>query len=724
MLEVGIRPIGSMTRSLSFVMLTTLALSSGCDDPKPAPVGSTASARGTSSAGATAAAPLPAPAQRHGGAIVRDRAETTLFVADEDRDTLWTLALPLKKGTVGKGHRVGSQPAQVVALEDRVLVTARDPGALVVFERTGGDLAMKAQVSLPTDAWGLAVSDDQKTAVVTSAWSSKVSGVDLESLTVRWTVDVPREPRGVVVVGERAYVSHLVGTALTRIDGVSGKAATAKPIELPAAPSQAPRGAALSASLGYALVPSPGGRFLHVGRHALGALASGWAMGFSWWGNVTVDGLRISDDTPLAPKRTGRVTRLTDYPEDGTYLERNAIDGKEAPLPAKGPLRAVVPRAMAYRASTDTLLVASEGHDRLVELDALALEPALFEVRGYDLAAEPQKLVQTPRRGGAPTGLALSKDEESAWVFCRSTYDVVHVTLDEETDAAKRLMVRLGPDPLLDGVDAKDPSHQFLAAAALGRRLFYNATDGIVSEDMSCSGCHPDGRDDAHVWLEADRGDRTTFVATLGVFDHNTEPKGFMIPAGDRQFRDRPRARQTPMLAGRVDAKGPYGWHAESEDLVARIKGGFGLHRNVGGGSTYGDGDLEMRARAIAAFLRKGLRPPARPERELTAEEKRGEELFSSKQTECATCHVPDSDYTDRVAVPLPLPTRSGLLDESKANFKTPSLRFVGTTSPYFHDGSVATLEQLIAGNNNRMGKTTHLSEADQRALVAFLRTL
>lgn len=705
--------------------MVLVALASGCDEPKPTATASTGTVQTTASTGARPTKPLPAPAQRHGGAIVRDRAETMLFVADEDRDVVWTLPLPLKKDTVATRHRVGSQPAQVVALEDHVLVTARDPGALAVFERVGGALKMKAQVSLPADAWGLAVSEDLKTAVVTSAWTSKVSGVDLESLTVRWTVDVAREPRGVVVVGDRAYVSHLVGTALTRIDGVGGKDAAPKPVALPAAPSLAPRGGSLSASLGYALVPSPDGRFLHVARHALGALSSGWALGFSWWGNVSVDSLRLADDSPVAPKRSGSLTRLSDYPEGGMYLKRNAIDGKEAPLPAKGPLRAVQPRAMAYRASTNTLLIASEGHDRLVEIDALALEPALFEVQAYDLGAEPQKLVQTPLRGGAPTGVALSRDEKHAWVFCRSTYDVVRVALDKRTEAAERVMVRLGPDPLLENVDDEDPSHQFLTAAALGRRLFYNASDRILSEDMGCAACHPDGRDDAHVWLEVDRGERTTFVGDLGVVKHNDVPEGFIRPLTESQFPDPPRARQTPMLAGRVDAKGPYGWHGESEDLVARIKAGFGLHRQVdGGASSYGDGDLEMRARAIAAFLRKGLPPPSRPDRELTAEEKRGQEIFASPQTECASCHVPESGYTDRVAVPLPLPTRRGFLDESKANFKTPSLRFVAGTAPYFHDGSVATLEQLVAGNNNRMGKTTHLSKADQQALVAFLKTL
>ena len=38
--------------------------------------------------------------------------------------------------------------------------------------------------------------------------------------------------------------------------------------------------------------------------------------------------------------------------------------------------------------------------------------------------------------------------------------------------------------------------------------------------------------------------------------------------------------RQTPMLAGRVAARGPYGWHGESADLNAR-----GLYRLTGDGS-------------------------------------------------------------------------------------------------------------------------------------------
>jgi cytochrome c peroxidase len=105
--------------------------------------------------------------------------------------------------------------------------------------------------------------------------------------------------------------------------------------------------------------------------------------------------------------------------------------------------------------------------------------------------------------------------------------------------------------------------------------------------------------------------------------------------------------------------------------------------------------------------------------------EERGHALFLSPETRCAGCHVPETEYTDRVAVPLrALPTLPGFSEEQDRAFKTPSLLYVGGTAPYFHDGSAATLEQLVDGNADRMGKTEHLSPEDRAALVAFLRTL
>lgn len=55
--------------------------------------------------------------------------------------------------------------------------------------------------------------------------------------------------------------------------------------------------------------------------------------------------------------------------------------------------------------------------------------------------------------------------------------------------------------------------------------------------------------------------------------------------------------------------------------------------------------------------------------------------------------------------------------------FKVPSLRNVALTAPYFHDGSVATLEEAVWWMGRaQLGR--ELSAADVAALSAFLRTL
>ena len=60
--------------------------------------------------------------------------------------------------------------------------------------------------------------------------------------------------------------------------------------------------------------------------------------------------------------------------------------------------------------------------------------------------------------------------------------------------------------------------------------------------------------------------------------------------------------------------------------------------------------------------------------------------------------------------------------------FKTPSLRNVALTPPYMHDGSLATLEDVVAFYNQGGGDGTmhplHLDDTEQKALVAFLKSL
>ena len=127
----------------------------------------------------------------------------------------------------------------------------------------------------------------------------------------------------------------------------------------------------------------------------------------------------------------------------------------------------------------------------------------------------------------------------------------------------------------------------------------------------------------------------------------------------------------------------------------------------------------------------------------VSAEVQQGSEVFGNAG--CTLCHVPPL-YSDtafhNIGIGWDAAAKTfkdhGRMDASKSvaddgKFKTPSLRDVAKTAPYFHDGSAATLEEavdrMLAGgvpNPGLDGKlfAKQLSAADRAALLAFLRSL
>lgn len=122
---------------------------------------------------------------------------------------------------------------------------------------------------------------------------------------------------------------------------------------------------------------------------------------------------------------------------------------------------------------------------------------------------------------------------------------------------------------------------------------------------------------------------------------------------------------------------------------------------------------------------------------DFTAEENRGRRLFMTAVDKggagCASCHRPPT-------FALASDARSNGLDAGETRlFKAPSLRSVGLTGPYMHDGRFATLAEVVdfyaSGVRDgpaldprlRQGhgpRRLDLSAVDRAALVAFLKTL
>lgn len=716
----------SAVRPLCALALTTVVI--GCDKP-PAERSNTAisSSSAAPSRSISTAPQYPPATAREGSTIARAPRDDVLFIADEDHQAVRVLPLPLADDTKVTTISVPGHPAQVIASRDRVLVTVRDmpdgTGALVVLKRDGlVGLNETARISLPSDAWGLALSPDESFAVVTSAWTGKVSIVDIDKGNVRATLTVGREPRGVTIMpdGKRAYVSHLTSSTISRIADIDGPNPTAAPMEFPAAPRRSPQKTTGAASLGYSVVPNPKGDRLFFARHGLDTF------GGDWYGAATVDVWLPNVDKPLVGQ-----------PPPGLHNHKVELEDVPGPVElAAGSRSFVQPRAAVYRPRTQTLLVASEGLNDLVELDALMSDPTLGQIRRYSFGVYDNKYIHAATRGGAPSGIVLSADENLAYVHCRSTDDVVAVQLIEgegRYQAVPPVMVRL-----VDGT-GKETDESY----ALGRSLFYDATDEMISGRLGCTGCHPDGRDDGHVWHETKlaQSDSTivNFISSMTTFptlSQRVEGDGYGCgftawePVDIAGEPEHPTGighpRQTPMIAGRVDAQGPYGWHGESSSLAKRIEDGFLLHRwrtpNIDAGLI--DGML-ARSGHLAKFIRTGLVAPKKPARALTEEEGRGKTIFESPTAQCSRCHVPATGFTDRTPVPLSQPPlQAGFAKEESTAFKTPSLVNVVGTAPYFHDGRFATLAELVEKNGDTMGKTSHLSAEEKKALVAYLETL
>ncbi len=124
----------------------------------------------------------------------------------------------------------------------------------------------------------------------------------------------------------------------------------------------------------------------------------------------------------------------------------------------------------------------------------------------------------------------------------------------------------------------------------------------------------------------------------------------------------------------------------------------------------------------------------------LNEAEKRGMQLFFSERTGCNSCHTAPlftnrafksngffSEYADSGR------QRITMLESDRGLFSVPSLRNIAYTAPYMHNGSIKTLDEVIAtynhggstfANKDSLIRPLNLSNTERADLVAFLNAL
>lgn len=288
------------------------------------------------------------------------------------------------------------------------------------------------------------------------------------------------------------------------------------------------------------------------------------------------------------------------------------------------------------------------------------------------------------------------------------------------------LRIRRTDPQLLEPVSYTTPVHS--EWVTLGRKLF---DDPRLSRDNSvaCSTCHQldNAGQDGRVVSRGIKG-RTGQRNTPSVY--NAALNGF-------QFWDG-RART---LEEQVD--GPILGHSEMasswQDVILKLKADENYVQQFQ--SAFGGEITVDRVKiAIAEYERTLITPNSKFDRYLKGEkealnalELQGYELFQNLG--CISCHQGmnvGGNLFQRFGIMGGYPNEHSQdlgrfavtgRDADKYVFRVPSLRNVALTAPYFHDGSVATLEQAI----ERMAQLQlgyKIRNEEVQSLVAFLYTL
>jgi YVTN family beta-propeller protein len=580
--------------------------------------------------------------------------------------------------------KVGLQPERVlVAPDDRIYVANRGDRTVSVVTR-GNWEQPAAQIPVGVEPVGLALSDDGKTLLVVNAAaldsveSGSLMAVDTRSLKVLWEVKVGDEPRGIAVIkgneavialsrkGQLVKVNLSTRTVAEQIANLSdlANAGPGNTGDVPA-PEFAKSTTAQSRNM-LEVVASPDGQRAYApvvwasDQVLEGDGNSGGSPGYGSSGGPCGGGGSVA--TP------GIVTLEEDGKPAVDPLSTCNPEGDTPPTVLADP--SIIPQgptALAVDPTGQWLFVVNR------ESDSVAVMPTYSRVNIGSGATVTQS-VPVP---AGPTGIALTRDGKTAWVY--SAFEHQLVPIQSVTSGGAQV---LSPGkPITVAGDTLD------VEAVRGRKLFFSARDPRMNTvGLSCATCHVDGREDGHTW----------------------------------NFSEGPR--QTPMLAGRKLARtAPYHWAGEFPDFTAFVSHTIG--QRMGGSGPGVDGE-----RQLLAFI-DSMPTPDNPFRgaDLTPAQQRGEAVF--RKAGCQECHVGEALTNETMANVGTFVVSGRVLDDQvrlNRGLNTPSLLGLGRSAPYLHDGSAATLKERILKDKNldAHGKTSGLSTAEVDDLVEYLQAL
>ena len=603
--------------------------------------------------------------------IVYDAARNRIYNVNQDNDTVSSID-PMALTKVGELAVYEDPEALALGPNGKLWVVHRDDYAIAIVNPDTFQIERGFRLPYASQPIGLVMSPTGDAAYVTLMATGKLLKLDPATGDVLGEVVIGSSARGVSVAadGKRVFVTRFIsatsGGEVVEVDG----------------PTMAITNRFLLAPDTTTMDTDQKGRGLPNFLFSIGLSPDGRQAWIPAKKDNIFRGLaRVGDNKPLTQDNTVRpMTAVLDLSETTEHLE-NRIDLDDRDLPTFvefSPLG-------DYTFTTLTGSNAIEVRDAYTKGFATLLTNAGLAPRGTVMGPKNQLFVQ-------------GSMERSVVV-----YDVGSI-LDSSDIKSKRIAdipvvatEKLPPDVLL------------------GKQVFSNSADGrmTIQGYLTCITCHLDGGDDGQVYDFTSRGEG--FRNTISLRGRRGTGQGNLLWSGafdevqdfEQEIRD--------LFLGHgfiTDAALAEGTHAKALGDPKK-----GLSKELDGVAAY-----------LGTLDHVNPSPFRNIDGSMTADGLAGKALFG--KLGCDFCHS-GPDFTDSARGRLhdvgTLKPTSGMRDGGPLlGLDTPSLLGVWETPPYLHDGSAATLRDVLttANASDLHGFTSSLNAQQLDQLVAFMQQI
>ncbi|HTA89045.1 MAG TPA: di-heme oxidoredictase family protein [Polyangiaceae bacterium] len=641
----------------------------------------------------------PAVQQSHSASLVASPDRTRLFVAHPDADSvsiidrasrsiLHDIVLsesPPTQDPVTQQYVTSVQPRALAASASGrwLYVTGERSGALYAIDATSG--VVRSKVAVCAEPIGVLLSADDQDIFVACSQDDEVVELDSATLTVKASASCPAKPWALAWAadGETLLVTHFLGAGISVFGTQPLVLRTTWPVQPTPSSGDPTEPHGIARGL-YDAVVRPGTNELWTTHLMLGTDTAQPQLVFN---NTVFPAVSLFDE--MGSQRS----RLS--------VQTNARDGQAFGDVVSGP------HAITFSDDGELAFIVDSNSEDVLIIDA---------------AGRIEVQLVRPLPGHMPEGIVWLDGE--IYVQERNTEDIAVFRITKagaqvSAEADGAAFQSIGKDPM--------PS-----TLRLGQRVFYSANSGDlpVTRDhwVACASCHLEGRSDAVTWKFA-QGPRDTPTNAGGLLD-----TGFLFRTADRTrvqdyFRtinveqgghfDGVTPSQQPLLDALADfvnyaipAPMPPTWdatHTVSGAALDQLRSaGAAVFTRVGctnchsgpakTDSGQGNALLDLTGSVVSTATPGGV-------------------LLHDVGTCVTTGAWPDVAHNDIDGDP-----RDGCA------FDTPALRGLADSAPYLHDGSAATLADVLPSMLQAVAAPgqppTTLSSDDQHALLEYLRSL